>query len=462
MKINKTEIDALNAQVEMVIEQSDYQAKFDSDVKKTRQKAQLKGFRKGKTPLSVVKKMYGQQILAEAVNEQLQKGLYDFIDTNDINILGDPIPSEGQEMVDFDPISLEDYTFKFDLGLAPEFDLKGASEGDQYQQYKIGVTDSMIDDEIENARKRFGSQEEIKDDIQDKDIVTISAFELDDSGKRKDEGHESTFSLMVDMTEDSVKQDLLAKKNGDKIEFDIYTIEKDRDEKYVKKYLLKLEDDADKQVGSKFEGFIDEVKRAVPAQLDQEFFDKYLGKDKATSEKEARDVVKSDLSDYFANQAKSLMYREILESLTEKNEFQLPEAFLKRWLMFSSEKNTAENVEKDFDGFKKNLSWTLIKGKLAKEHDVKVEPEEIKASIEKQIYGYLGQYGMGSGEYADQMVAKMMQDRNQVNKVYEEILADKVFAEVEKKIKIEYKDITVDEFKDIVTELNKKIEAPAA
>ncbi len=460
MKINKTDIDTLNAQIEMIVEQDDYQAKFDSEVKKYRQKAQLKGFRKGKTPLSVVKKMYGQQVLAEAVNEQLQKGLFDYIDTNNINILGDPIPSEGQEMVDFDPMSLSDYTFKFDLGLAPEFDLVGASESDSYQQYKIGVTDSMIDDEMENARKRFGSQKEIEDNIEEKDIVTISAFELDDAGKRKKDGHESSFSLMVDMTEDEVKKDLLSKKNGDKIEFDIYTIEKDRDEKYVKKYLLKIEDDTDKEVGSKFEGFIDDVKRAVPAELDQDFFDKYLGKDKATTEQEARDVVKSDLSDYFANQAKSLMYREILEALTEKNEFSLPEDFLKRWLMFSSEKNTAENVEKDFEGFKKNLSWTLIKGKLAKEHDVKVEPDEIKANIEKQIYGYLGQYGMG-GEYADQMVAKMMQDRNQVNKVYEEILADKVFAEVEKKINIDYKEITVDEFKDIVAELNKKVEAPA-
>lgn len=456
MKIDRNNIDALNTQISVTVEQSDYSPKFNAELEKLKKKAQLKGFRKGKTPTAVVKKMYGQSIIADAVNESLQKGLFDYIEENKINILGDPIPAEDEKMVDFDPNNLQDYTFKFDMGLSPEFELKGASKSDSYLQYEVEVDDKIIEDEILVARKRFGTQKPIADNIEEKDIITINAFELDEKGKRKKEGHETSFTIMVDLMNEDVMRETLTKKKGDKIDFDIWTIERDRPEDHVKKYILKFAEGEEKEVNNHFEGFIDEVSRTVEADMNQEFFDKYLGEGKVTDEAGAKETVKGDLQKYFGQQTKSLMYREILEKLTEVNDIPLPEAFLKRWLKLSNAEATMEQIESEFDAFKKNLQWTLIKGDLAKKYEIKVEPEEIKEKIGAQVVGYMAQYGL-SGEYVDNMINKLMQDRNQVNKVYEEILADKVFGALENDISTTTQKVSIDEFKDIVAAINQKM-----
>lgn len=462
MKVNRNDIDALNTQLSVTIEGADYQEKFEKDLAAAKQKAQLKGFRKGKTPTSVIKKMYGESIVAEAVNESLQKGLFDYIADNDINILGDPIPALDQEVINFDPNSKKDYTFKFDMGLSPDISVKGVSSSDKYEQYDVQVSDELIAEEIETARKRFGIQKPITDNIEEKDILTINSFELDSDGKkRKKDGHETSFTIMVDLMDDDIRKDVEAKKKGDKIVFDIYKVEKDRDAEYVKKYFLKFEGEEEKEVNTMFEGFIDEVSRTVPADLNQEFFDKYLGADKATNEADAKKVVGEDLKNYFDGQAKSLMYRNILEKLTEINESELPEAFLKRWLKMSNEKATVEQIEAEFGGFTKNLQWTLIKGALAKEYGIEVGQDQVRERITAQVAGYMSQYGM-TGEYVDNMVNKLLQDRNQVNKVYEELLADKVFEKVGETVSVTKKKVTTEEFKDIVTAINQKLEAEKA
>lgn len=459
MKVTRNDIDTLNTQLSVTIEATDYQAKFEADLAKAKQKAQLKGFRKGKTPLSVIKKMYGESMIAEAVNEQLQKGLFDYISDNDIKILGDPIPSLDQKIVNFDANSKKDYTFIFDMGMTPQIKVKGVDATDTYEQYDIQVSDELVSEEIETARKRFGAQKPISDNIEEKDILTINSFELDSDGKkRKKDGHETSFTIMVDLMDDDIRKDVESKKKGDKITFDIYKIEKDRDETYVKKYFLKFEEGQETEVGHQFEGFIDEVSRTVPADLNKEFFDKYLGADKAEDEATAKEIVKEDLKNYFDGQAKSLMYREILEKLTEINEMELPEAFLKRWLKLSNENATQEQIEAEFGGFTKNLQWTLIKGALAKDHKIEVGHEDVKARITAQVAGYMGQYGM-SGEYVDNMVNKLLQDRTQVNKVYEELLADRVFEKVGETVTVTKKKVTTEEFKDIVTAINQKLEA---
>lgn len=455
MKIDRRDIDALNTQITVTVEQSDYNEKFQSEIDKVKKKAGLKGFRKGKTPSSVVKKMYGQSIVADAVNESLQKGLFNYIEDNKINILGDPIPAEGEQPVDFDANDLKDYTFNFDMGIAPEFEVQGVTSTDAYLQYDVVVDDKIITEEINNARKRFGTQKPISENIEEKDIITMNSFELNDDGTRKVDGHETSFTIMVDLMNEDIMREVLTMKKGDKVVFDIWTVERDRTEDHVKKYILKFEEGQDKEVNNQFEGFIDEVSRTVEADINQEFFDKYLGKDKVTDLDGAKAIIKEDLEKYFGQQTKSLMYREILEKLTEINDIALPEAFLKRWLKLSNADATMDQIENEFGAFTKNLQWTLIKGNLAKKYSIAVQPEEIKEKIGAQVQGYMAQYGL-SGEYVDNMIDKMMQDRNQVNKVYEEILADKIFGAIEEDISITAQKVSLDEFKNIVTEINQK------
>lgn len=457
MKVERNDIDTLNACIAITIEPSDYKPKFESELKKHREKSQLKGFRKGKTPLSVIKKMYGQSVLAEAVNNALQQGLFDYIEKEKINILGDPLPNAEQEAINFDPNALSDFTFKFDIGISPALTVEGISEEDEYTFLKVKIGSDIIEEELSTARKRFGTQESIDANPEDKDILTISAFELED-GKRKEEGHECSFKVMVDLMNEDYQKEVKKMKQGDKFEFDINQIEKDKDEKYIRRYLLGLEEGDEKEVGSNFEGFIDDISRTIPSELNQEFFDKYMGEGKASNEDEIKNLIEEDIQKYYDHQSKSVMYREILDKLVEINAFDLPESFLKRWIKATNEGKTEEEIEKEFPDFLKNLRWTLIKSQIAKNNKVEVNAEEVKAKVTAQVRAYLGQYAMEES-YINNMVERLMSDRNQVNKVYEEILADKVFAAVEEKIKTKEKKVSIDEFKDIVQAINQRLEA---
>jgi trigger factor len=198
MKIQKKDIDQLNTTLSIEIEKEDYLKKFNDELKNYKGKASLKGFRKGKTPLGFIKKMFGKGILADAVNESLQKGLFDYIKDQDLNVLGDPLPSESQEMIDFDVNNLGSFTFDFDLGLSPDITVKGAASTDSYTHYDITLTDEIVNEEIEVARKRQGSQEEVAEDIKEKDILKIQAIELE-NGLPKEGGHETDFTLMTDL-----------------------------------------------------------------------------------------------------------------------------------------------------------------------------------------------------------------------------------------------------------------------
>jgi len=456
MKIQKTDIDQLNTTLTIEIEKEDYLAKFNEEIKKIKGKAAIKGFRKGKTPIGFVKKMYGKGILADAVNESLQKGLYDYIKDQDLNVLGDPLPSKEQGMLDFDANDLKSYSFQFDLGLSPEIKVVGAESADSYTYYDIELTDKIVDEELEIARKRQGSQEEITTDIEEKDMLKIEAVELS-NGTLKEAGHQTDFTIMVDLIADeALMKKVLTQKKGDSFDFDIYNLEKDKDETHVKKYLLNLGDDEEKEVGKDFRGKIEKVLRMKPAALDQKFFDGYFGPDKVKDEAEAKKMIKEEIGKYYTTQADSFMYREIMENLIETNKMDLPEPFLKRWLKATNDKLTEEQMDKEFPEFLKNLKWTLIRGEIAKKENVEVKPEEIQENIVKQVQQYFGPYGMDQ-EYINSTVQRMMQDRNQINKVYEELLSEKVFAIVGGRVTKNEKKIDLEEFKEKVKVMNEKL-----
>ncbi len=458
MQVTKNDIDALNTKITVVVEQKDYESKFKSELEKQRQKASMKGFRKGKTPMSMIKKLYGEQVLAESVNAQLQTALYDYIKDQELEVLGDPIPEENHEVVSFNPNELKDYTFVFEAGLSPKFEVQGVSATDEYKKCEIAIEDKTVDEELMAGRKRLGTQVSIEDSIEEKDILTIEAKELE-GGKPKKNGFETNFKLMTELIADEdLKKKVLKGKKGEKITFDIYKLEKDRDEAYVKKYMLNMDEEEDREVGNEFEGVISEVSRLKEADLDEEFVKKYFNNDEISTVEEAKEKIREDIAKYYDEQATKMMYRDIMEVLLDKNQMEMPEAFLKRWLAMSNDKVSPEDLEKEFPDFVKNLKWTLVKNKIAKSYDIKVEGEEVADAMRARVAGYLGQYNMGQ-EYMDSMVQKLMQDREQVNRLYEEIHADKMFKALEGTIKIKKEKIKLEDFQEKVKALNEKLGA---
>jgi trigger factor len=197
-KVVREDIDNLNAVVTVTLEKSDYMPKFQAELNKYRKQGQMKGFRKGRTPLSVIKKMYGKSILAELINNQLQQELYGYLQQEDIKFLGQPLPAEGQDLIDFDLKNLEDFEFKFDLGLAPEFEVQGLE--DNYEKLAVDVKDELVTEELEALQKRNGKQTPVEEAIEENDMLKIKAVEAD-----KEDGLETTFSILVSRTTESVQ-----------------------------------------------------------------------------------------------------------------------------------------------------------------------------------------------------------------------------------------------------------------
>ena len=237
----------------------------------------------------------------------------------------------------------------------------------------------------------------------------------------------------------------------DVFQFDIYQLEKDKDEKYVRKYLLNLDEDEEKEIGHFFEGTIVKIKRQELAPLDQEFFDKAFAGQDIHNEEEAKAFIEKSISDMYGKQAEALLFRDIQERLLEKNTPEMPDAFLKRWLLVTNENLTQEQIDAEFDGFRKNLIWTIIRNRLIKGYDLNVEADEIRAAFRQQISGYFSGYDPGE-EFMDRMVNQMMSERKQVEKVYDDILYDKLFEKIAAEISIAEKPIEKEAFIKIMEE----------
>jgi len=456
MKIEKQHLDDLNAVIKLTIEKADYEDSFNTELKNYKNKVQLKGFRKGKTPLSSIKKMYGKSVLLEVVNKTLQEKLSGYLVEEKLDILGNPIPSADQEQMDIDVKELKDFNFSFDIGLAPKVEVQGVSETDEYLEYDIQIPDTLLQEELDMRRKRFGKQVNPETDIVEDDLVLIKATELD-GATEKDKGHQTGFSMMVSrIGDEDVKKKLLGGKVGDTFDFDIYTIEKDVEEEYVKKYLLNLDDEEEKEIGKNFRGEVEKITRVELADLDQDFFDQSFGEGKITSEAEAKTSIKDELSAFYEKQQKSLVYRGIMDALIEKNQMELPDEFLKRWLNSNNPDVKPEEIDKEYNGFEKNLRWSLIKSKLAKDHNIEVSPEELRESVKKKIMSYMAQYQQSDFD-VEPMINNYLGNKEQVEKEYEEAMAEKLFGQIYDKVKLKPESISIEDFREKVQSINKAI-----
>lgn len=462
-KVEHENIDNLNAVLTVTLEKSDYEPKFKTELNKYRKQANMKGFRKGKTPTSVLKKMYGKGVLADVINEMLQKELYDYLTDNDIKILGQPLPSADQEAQDFDLKTLQDYVFKFDLGLAPDFEVAGADEHTTFEKMAVEPGEDMVDEDLQAARKRAGERKAVEDTIQDNDMVKLEVTELDGDAPKAD-GITSEFSLLIGQnTNEELKETLMEKKQGDQLKIDILNIEHDRDEDYARKYYLNLgEEDAEKEFNNEFEATIAEVTRIAPAEMNQEFFDQNFGEGEVTSEAEARERIREQIKSFYNGQAEALMSRDIQEKLLELNPMEFPEAFLKRWMQSNNEEVDEETIEKEYDNFEKNLQWSLIRNKLVDRFEIEVQNDDIVEAARRRIRQYFGGQSMpGMEQIVDSTAQRILQDQKQVEQLYEEVLTDRTFEVLIEKVNVEEKSVSLEEFEEAV-KAAQAANAPAA
>lgn len=456
MNIEFNKNDDYTAHVGVTIEPEDYTGALESELKKHQKSISRKGFRKGKTPKSMIRKMYGASILAEVVNNKLQESLNDYLVENKIKTIGQPMPAESQEQLHFEPGKKKSYHFSFEMGLEPEFDIQGLDESFHY--YRTVIDEKTIDDQIDMMRRRGGKQVEVEDSFQDDDLITFNARELEGDDIKSD-GFETTFDVLINRMTDDIREKVLESAVGEKIRFDIFDVEKNSDEEFVRKYFLKLEEDEmDREIHSMFEGEIVLAKRLELADLDEDFLKAAFGED-VTTEEAGRELIKNDLEGHYNAQADALLSQEVHKRIVEQTEIPLPDAFLKRWLMARAEDEAdleivKANIEEEYNqGFRDSLRWQLIFGKLSEKYEVNVTEEEIIQELQRRIQQYMPGQQLSS-EVLNSVLQSMASNREQVDKAQRDVATRKVMAFIKEELTLDQEDISQEDFQKKLDEIN--------
>ena len=433
--IVREDIDNLNALLTVTVEKSDVEEKYKEELKKIKNQASLKGFRKGKTPITFLKKMYGKKLLSELVTEVLQEELHKEVNGENSNYLGRPLVPDNRRPVDFNPMELGDYEFKFEIGVAPDFEVKGIDMATTFDYYKVEVPEEKVDEQVDLLKRQKGERIEVEDSIEENDLITFKAKELENGGI-KENGWETTFTVIGSRLEEDVKEEILSKKKGDTVRFNIYKLEQDAKPEHVKKYLLNFTQadlDEGTETNEEYEATIETIKRLVPAELTQELLEEVMGVegDDAT-EAELRSRIRSNLGAADTSTADALLFNDIRERLLELNQadMPLPEEYLKRWVKVGFD-DRSESILNDFEGFSNDMRWTLIKNKLFKKYGFGLEEEEIRRAAEGRIMSYFGgQYYPGMEDTIKNFVDKTMENRDEVERLAGEVLSNKLFFEL--------------------------------
>jgi trigger factor len=457
MQISRNDIDALHTTLLITLEPTDYADAFEQELKKYRTQVQIKGFRKGMAPMTTIKKMYGRQLFADAINKSMQKVLFDYLEQEKIPYIASPLPTEGfKSNLDFDFSSYKSYQFSFDLGIVPEFDIKGIHPADEYNLYDVSISDKMIDEEVESFRKRAGKREEADADIQENDVLQIEALELDGK-KMKEGGWKTDFMIRVaDIADEKIKKSLIGKNNDFTFQFDIFKIEKD-DPAYVEKYLLKKPEDDISEIGNLFEGKVTGITRLTPADLTPAFFEDF-GDENVTDEESLREVIRKDLKQFADRQARMIMEKDIVDRVFGENHVDIPEQFLRRYLTEENQNLTPEQIDEAFPEFIRRTRLSLLREKLEHQFDVTVSENEIRRHFLDKYLQMLRNYPGIDTSFLDELVTKNMKNKQEVDKAKAEIAGNKLFGKIGDIVSHKAIPVTLEELNDIITKLNAKEE----
>ena len=448
MKISKTSIDDLNLVVRIAIEKQDYEATVNETLKDYRKKANMPGFRKGMVPAGLIKKMYGKAAVADEVNKLLSRELTKYISDENLNILGEPLPSlTEQAHIDFD--SQADMEFAFDLGLSPEINPDFEKIG-RLPYYEIVVDDQLIENQINGYTNRFG--ENISTEIVGEKEITIGDFVQVDTEGNVTEGGISVANVQISVQlikDENILAQFIGSRVGDVLTFNP-KIALQNDHEVA--HLLKIKDDMIDTVNGDFNFTINTINTFVAAELDETLFRKIYGEE--TEVYTVEDLRKKIGAELKANLVYSSDYRFSIDSkdvFTKAVSMRLPEEFLKRWLVETNEKVTAEQIEEEFDHFRKDLEWTLIKNKLVKENEIRIEEADIQVMAREMARMQFQQYGMSNvpDEYLDNYANSILQNKEQKQKMAEKKVEDKVLELIKEKSGIEIRQVTQKEFDDL-------------
>ncbi len=443
MNISLQNIDKVNAQITAVVEPADYQEKVANAIKEFRKKANMPGFRKGMVPVGLIKKQFGKSILADELNRILQDSLFGYIRDNKINMLGEPLPCEVNNEVDF--VDGHSFTFMFDIALAPEFNVE-LSKDDKIAHYNIEVADDMVNRQVEIYRQRGGKYDKVES-YQDNDMIKGIITELDENGNAKEEGitAENVVMLPKYFKNDDQKALFNDAKVGDIIKFNP-SVAYDNNANEIS-YILNVKSEEVENYKGDFNFQISEITRFVPGPLDQELFDAVYPGGEVKSEEDFKNKIKSTIAEQFAKDSDFKFLIDLRKHVEEKvGKLEFPDALLKRIMMASAkdEKKVEENYDKSIE----ELTWHLIKEKLVEMTGVKVDDNDVKEMAKDVTRMQFAQYGMLNvpEEYLENSVKEMMKKRETVDNLIDRCIEMKLGAALKEMVTLEETNISAEDF----------------
>ena len=441
MNITREQRDGGISVLKVVVNEADYGQAVESQLREYKRKANIPGFRPGMVPMGIVKKMYGKHGVAEQSYHLASNSVFEYLQKEGIDYVGDVIPSEEQG--DFDFENNTEHEFMFEIGEAPKVEVELSSK-DKLTYNSIKVDDKMIEGYKDNYLRRYGRLVDV-DEVKKDEALTVV---LDNGDMRIEDAYVGLISMS-----DEERAPFIGKKVGDKMDVNINELYKSESQRAA---ILQVKEDELEGVNPQFSLEITQIRQFANPELNEEFFKMAFADGKVTNEEELDKYLDAEIDTEMAREADYLFTIRVRNFLMEKAGLQMPEAFLKRWLYTINEgKFSMEEIEKDFDGFLKMFTWNYIQKHFITEGELKVSNEEAKAEAISFAQMQFAQYGMPSApqDMLENFAKQIMDNKEQLQKIYEKLYEEKVVEYIRSKVKVSEKAISADEFAKLANEL---------
>lgn len=448
MNVSFEKLNDVEGKIIVNVEENDYKAKVDAEIKKIGRTHSIPGFRKGHVPMGQLVRMFGKQVKSDVLNQEVYEAVVKYIQDNKLAILGEPLPVEVKEI----SIEQPDFTFAYEIGLAPEIDIN-LDKSVTLDYYPIKVSDEMQAQQDKMLRERFGKQEPGQE-FEERALVKGVLMELNADGtvKADEDAIQVTAGIVAPFLfkskEEAAKFE--GKKVGDKVVFNPYASCEGNLAELSS--MLNIDKERAAEVKADFELAISEIIVNRLAEYGQEFYDDVFGKDKVTSEEDYHKNIVAMIASQLAPNSESLFMFTTEKALVEKyGNFELPAEFLKKWLVARNEGLTADNIDEEYNKMVPSIKWQLIKERIAKQAEVKIEKEDLenfaKAIAAQQLAQY-GMYNLGDDVLAD-YAKRILEDKNSRSHIIEQVGDRKLFDAIKNLANVDVKEVTLDEFKEI-------------
>lgn len=456
--ITKEPIGQLHEKISVKIDKADYFPSFEKSLKEYSKKASIQGFRPGKVPAGLIKKMYGPSLFTDEILKSVDKELINHLQTEKTEIFAQPLPME-MDVPAFDLNNPGEYTFNFEIGLKPEFELADLAKAD-ITGYNIDITDEMLNEEVERLQNRYGNMTDKEAVDGANNVINVTFEEVDADGNAVEGGIKKDNSLLLSYFSEAVQKELSGKKAGDSINVVLAEAFEDKELEFIATDLgLSKDNEADKKKSFKLN--ITKVSELEKRELNEEFFNQLFPEGDVKTEEEFRAKVKDQIFAYWASQSRNQIQDQIFHKLVDNTKIEFPEAFLRKWLVTQNAQGqegqpakTEEQIDQEMPGFLNQLKWTLISEKIMNEQKIDVKQDELRAFAQAQLFSYMGGMMPNDTEqpWVNDYIDRMMKDRKYVEDAYNRIQSQKVFEWAETQIRPVAQQISAEDFSKMVNE----------